>query len=92
MVTIKKSSRVLLLFKKFFIVVFLSIGLSGKTQKNVLLMSLLSCIGAAVSYYVAQMVTMLLAQFEYISPVMGAWFPVIVYTIISIALLRYTRT
>ena len=85
-------------YKKFsfpfiiFIVVFLSIGLSGKTQKNVLLMSLLSCIGAAVSYYVAQMVTMLLAQFEYISPVMGAWFPVIVYTIISIVLLRYTRT
>ena len=85
-------------YKKFsfpfiiFIVVFLSIGLSGKTQKNVLLMSLLSCIGAAVSYYVAQMVTMLLAQFEYISPVMGAWFPVIIYIIISIVLLRYTRT
>ena len=85
-------------YKKFsfpfiiFIVVFLSIGLSGRTQKNVLLMSLLSCIGAAVSYYVAQMITMLLAQFEYISPVMGAWFPVIIYIIISIVLLRYTRT
>ena len=40
-----------------FIVVFLSIGLSGRTRKNVLLVSLLLCIGAAVLYYIMQMVT-----------------------------------
>lgn len=75
-----------------FIVVFLSLGLSGKTQKNVLLVSLLLCISAAVSYYVLQMLTMLLAQFEYISPLAGAWLPVFVYLALSCVLLRHART
>ncbi len=52
-------------YKKFsfpfivFIVVFLSIGLSGKTRKNVLLVSLGLCLASAVGFYVLQMVTML---------------------------------
>lgn len=85
-------------YKKFsfpfilFIVVFLSIGLSGRTRKNVLLVSLLLCIGAAVLYYVLQMVTMLLAKFEYISPLAGAWSPVIFFIIASCFLLRSSRT
>ena len=85
-------------YKKFsfpfviFIVVFLSIGLSGKTRKNVLLISLVLCIGAAVLFYVTQMVTMLLSQFGYIPPVAGAWIPVIMFIIISIILLKYART
>ena len=85
-------------YKKFsfplivFIVVFLSIGLSGKTRKNVLLISLVLCIMAAVLFYVSQMVTMLLAQFGYISPFMGAWFPVILFIILSIILLKFART
>lgn len=85
-------------YKKFsfpfvvFIVAFLSIGLSGKTRKNVLLMSLVFSLSATVAFYVLQMVTMLMAQFGYISPLMGAWFPVIVFIIISIVLLYYART
>ncbi|MBQ5998618.1 MAG: LptF/LptG family permease [Treponema sp.] len=85
-------------YKKFafpaivFIVVFLSIGLSGKSRKNVLLISLSLSVSAAVLFYVLQMVTMLMAKFGYISPFMGAWFPVFLFIIISIVLLHYART
>ncbi len=85
-------------YKKFsfpfivFIVVFLSIGLTGKTKKNVLLVSLASSISAAVLFYVTQMVTMLLAKFGYITAFSGAWIPVILFTILSIILLRFSRT
>ena len=85
-------------YKKFafpfivFIVVFLSIGLTGKTRKNVLLISLASCITASVLFYVTMMVTMVLAKHGYISAFSGAWSPVIFYTIISMVLLRFART
>lgn len=85
-------------YKKFafpfiiFIVVFLSIGLTGRTKKNVLLISLASCIGASVLFYVTMMVTMVLAKHGYISALMGAWSPVLFFTIVSVILLRYSRT
>ena len=85
-------------YKKFafpfvlFIVVFLSAGLSGKSRKNVLLMSLVSCVCVAVLFYVTQMITMLLARFGYISPLWGAWFPVFLFIVLSIIILRYART
>ena len=85
-------------YKKFsfpfiiLIVVLLSVGLSGKTRKNVLLISLVLSICAAVLFYVVQMVTMLLAQFGYIPPVIGAWFPVIMFVFLSIILLKYAKT
>ncbi len=85
-------------YKKFafpfivFIVVFLSIGLTGKTRKNVLLISLASCISASVLFYVTMMITMILAKHGYISAFAGAWSPVIFFTIISIVLLRFART
>ena len=85
-------------YKKFafpavvFIVVFLSIGISGKSRKNVLLISLSLSVAAAVLFYVTQMVTMILAAGGYISPLMGAWFPVFLFIIISIVLLYYART
>ena len=85
-------------YKKFsfplivFIVVFLAIGLSGKTQKNVLIISLALSIGAVVLFYVTQMVTMLMAKFGTIPPLFGAWFPVILFTVISFVLLKYSRT
>ena len=85
-------------YKKFafpcvvFIVVFLSIALSGKSRKNVLVISLSLSISAAVLFYVMQMVTMLLAKFGYISPFMGAWFPVFFFVLASAVLLRYART
>ena len=85
-------------YKKFafpfivFIVVLLSIGLTGKTRKNVLLISLASCIAASVMFYVAMMVTMVFAKHGYISAFAGAWSPVIFFTIISIVLLKFART
>ncbi len=85
-------------YKKFafpfivFIVVFLSIGLTGKTRKNVLLISLASCILASVLFYVTMMVTMILAKHGYISAFSGAWSPVIFFTVVSVVLLRYART
>lgn len=75
-----------------FIVVFLAIGLSGKTRKNVLIVSLALCIGATVVFYIMQMVTMLMAKFEVIGPLMGAWFPVVFFVFASIILLRFART
>lgn len=85
-------------YKKFafpaivFIVVFLSIGLSGKSRKNVLLISLSLSVSAAVLFYVLQMITMLLAKFGYITPFMGAWFPVFLFIVLSIVFLHYART
>ena len=85
-------------YKKFsfpsvvLIVVFLAIGLSGKTRKNVLLVSLGLSITAVVLFYVMQMVTMLMAKFQAIPPVMGAWSPVVFFIFISLVLLRYAKT
>lgn len=85
-------------YKKFafpfvvFIAVFMSIGLSGKTRKNVMLMSLALSITATVLFYGLQMLTMLLAKFGYISAFNGAWFPVILFIILSVVLLRFART
>jgi lipopolysaccharide export system permease protein len=87
-----------LYYKKFsfpfivFIVVFLSVGLSGKTRKNVLIISLVLCIGSAVLFYVMQMVTMLLAKFGTIPPIAGAWVPVLFFTALSVVLLKYAKT
>lgn len=75
-----------------FIVVFLAIGLSGKTRKNVLLVSLALSICAVVLFYVMQMVTMLMAKFGTIPPLFGAWFPIVFFIFLSILLLRYART
>lgn len=92
------SEELSIYYKKFsfpfivFLVVFLSIGLSGRSRKNVLLISLALCISAAVLFYVIQMVTMLLAKFGYISPFWGAWFPVFLFIFLSIILLRTSRT
>ncbi|MBO4507883.1 MAG: LptF/LptG family permease [Spirochaetaceae bacterium] len=85
-------------YKKFafpsviFLVVLLSIGLTGRSRKNVLLSSLILCVSAAVAFYVTQMVTMYMAKFEYLSPLVGAWGPVGLFLIISIALFRSSRT
>ena len=85
-------------YKKFsfpfvvFIVVFLAVGLSGKTRKNVLIISLALSITAVVLFYVTQMVTMLMAKFQTIPPLFGAWFPVFLFIIISSVLLKYAKT
>ncbi|MBO4404437.1 MAG: LptF/LptG family permease [Treponema sp.] len=85
-------------YKKFafpfvvLIVVFLAVGLSGKTRKNVLIISLALSVTAVVLFYVTQMVTMLMAKFGTIPPVMGAWFPVVLFIFISSVLLKFAKT
>jgi Predicted permeases len=75
-----------------FIVLFFSISLGGRFKKNIMLMSLLLSLSVAVMYYVTQMVTMLFAKWEYVSPFAGAWFPVLLFIAASSVILRYART
>jgi lipopolysaccharide export system permease protein len=85
-------------YKKFafpfivFIVAFLSVGLSGRTRKNVLVSSLIFSVSAAVLFYITQMVTMLMAKFGALPPFHGAWIPVIVFTGLSVFFVRSART
>ncbi|MBP3367480.1 MAG: LptF/LptG family permease [Treponema sp.] len=75
-----------------FIVVFLAIGLSGKTRKNVLVVSLALSVTAVVLFYVVQMITMLMAKFQTVSPLAGAWSPVVLFIVLSCILLKYAKT
>lgn len=75
-----------------FIVVFLAIGLSGKTRKNVLVVSLALSVTAVVLFYVVQMITMLMAKFQSVSPLAGAWSPVVLFIALSCVLLKYAKT
>ena len=85
-------------YKKFsfpfilFIAAFLAVGVTGKTRKNVLLISLSLSITAVVLFYVFQMVTMVLAKTGVMTPFMGAWLPDIVFLFIAGFLLKYSRT
>ena len=74
------------------IVAFLSIGISGKSQRNVFVISLTLSLGMAVLFYVTQMVTMLMAKFGILPPLVGAWAPVVIFIGISLILLKYTHT
>ncbi|MEI6388006.1 MAG: LptF/LptG family permease [Spirochaetota bacterium] len=74
------------------IVVLLSASIGGRYRKNVLLMSLLVSLVVATGYYVFQMVTMLLAKTGVLEPAIGAWAPVAVFAILSMALYRMART
>ncbi len=75
-----------------FVVLFFSVSLAGRFKKNILLMSLLLSLTVAVSYYVLQMVTMLLAKWEYISPAAGAWLPLAVFGTSAFGVLKTART
>jgi lipopolysaccharide export system permease protein len=75
-----------------FIVVILSISMGGRFRKNILLMSLLSSLGIGVVYYIMEMISMMMAGLGYIPPIVGAWFPVVFFTIIGIVLVRYSKT
>ncbi len=74
------------------IVAFLSIGISGKSQRNVFVISLTLSLGMAVLFYITQMITMLMAKFGMLPPLVGAWAPVIIFIGISMVLLKYTHT
>ena len=55
-------------------------------------MSILLSLGIASLFYITEMLTMMSAKWENISPLAGAWLPVIVFSGLSIVLLRYART
>jgi len=75
-----------------FVVVALSISMGGRFRKNILLMSLLSSLVAAVVFYVIEMITMMMARLGYIPPFVGAWFPVFTFTTVGFLLLRTAKT
>lgn len=75
-----------------FIVIILSVAIGGRFRKNILLMSLLSSLISAVIYYVAQMISMMMAKLGYIAPLSGAWLPVGIFIILGLILMRYART
>jgi lipopolysaccharide export system permease protein len=75
-----------------FVVMILSISMGGRFRKNILLMSLLSSLGAAVFYYVMEMISMMMARLGYLPPLAGAWFPVAVFTAAGVLLLRGAKT
>jgi lipopolysaccharide export system permease protein len=75
-----------------FVVMVLSISMGGRFKKNILLMSLISSLGAAVLFYIMDMLTMMMAKLEYIPPIVGAWFPVLIFVIVGAVLLSTART
>jgi len=74
------------------VVMVLSITMGGRFRKNILLMSLLASLSAAVVFYVMEMITMMMAKLGYIHPFIGAWFPVVVFIILGLVLLRSAKT
>jgi len=74
------------------IVMILSIPMGGKFRKNILLMSLFTSLSVAVVYYITEMLCMTLAGLNYIHPFIGAWFPVLLFIVIGLLLLRGAKT
>ena len=75
------------------IVAFLSCALGGKFKKNVLLMSLLSSLSISVCYYVFQMITVEVSlRVPAIPPLMGAWAPFIIFSIIGLVQFKNAKT
>jgi lipopolysaccharide export system permease protein len=74
------------------IVMILSISMGGRFRKNILLMSLLASLSAAVVFYVMEMISMMMAKLGYIPTGIGAWFPVVVFIAAGVLLLRGAKT
>ena len=74
------------------VVIALSISMGGRFRKNIMLMSLLSSLVAAVVFYVIEMISMMMARLGYIHPFIGAWFPVFTFIVVGLMLLRTAKT
>ena len=74
------------------IVMILSISMGGRFRKNILLMSLFTSLSVAVVYYITEMLSMTLAGLNYIHPFVGAWFPVLLFIVLGLLLLRSAKT
>lgn len=74
------------------VVMILSVSMGGRFRKNILLMSLLASLSAAVLFYVMEMISMMMARLGYIPTGVGAWFPVATFIIVGVLLLRGAKT
>ena len=74
------------------IVLILSIAMGGRFRKNILLMSLLASLSAAVVYFVIEMISMMVARQGLMPPLLGAWLPVFVFIFLGILLMRTAKT
>ncbi len=74
------------------VVILLSVSVGGRFKKNILLMCLLSSLISAVLFYVAQMISMMMAKLGYVSPLAGAWAPVALFLIAGLGSIRSART
>jgi lipopolysaccharide export system permease protein len=101
--TLKKSGLPYLsaqtkLFERFsfactpFLVTFIACAIGSRFRKNILLLSLLVSLLLSVVYYVIQMISGLLATFQVLSPLVGAWSGVVLYLIVGVVLFRRART
>jgi len=75
-----------------FIVMILSVSMGGRFKKNILLMSLFTSLAVAVVFYITEMLSMTMAGLNYIHPFIGAWFPVILFIVIGVLLLKSAKT
>jgi lipopolysaccharide export system permease protein len=75
-----------------FIVVLISAALGGRFKKNILLMSLLTSLSVSVLYYVFQMITAIMANHGYITPLAGAWTPFLFFTFLGAVLFKFSRS
>jgi lipopolysaccharide export system permease protein len=75
-----------------FVIMILSISMGGRFKKNILLMSLAASLISAVVFYVTEMVSMMLAQTGYIPTLAGAWFPIILFSIVGMIMLAGAKT
>ncbi|MCL2764154.1 MAG: LptF/LptG family permease [Treponema sp.] len=75
-----------------FVVMILSVSMGGRFRKNILLMSLFTSLVCAVVYYIAEMLSMTLAGLNYIHPFIGAWFPVCIFIVIGVLMIRSAKT
>ena len=75
-----------------FIVALISCGIGSRMRKSILLLSLGLSLGLAVLYYVAQLISSLAAEGGVISPIAGAWLPVLTFLATGIFLFRSART
>ncbi|MDR2481974.1 MAG: LptF/LptG family permease [Spirochaetaceae bacterium] len=75
-----------------FIVIILSLSMAGRFRKNILLMSLLTSLVVSVIYYIIDMLAMMMARLGYVSPIAGAWFPVIFFIFVGAVLIKNSKT
>lgn len=73
------------------IVVLIAIVSSGLIKKNIMLFTMLISIGAAVVYYVLQMVLSLMAINEIIPPAWGAFMPLAVFIMIFAVVFKFRK-